>query len=420
MMTCFGRQWAILSALTALFGTISSVPVHAQNYPITSEQRAVAQQVSQAGVPVSELSANAPDSYVVKRGDTLWGISGLFLNRPWRWPELWGMNLQEIKNPHLIYPGQTLYLEKKDGFARLRGSRSADGDTVRVSPRTRAETLRDSALPTLNPSLIEPFLAEPLVIDENTLLKAPRIVATLEDKVLLSRGDRAYARGEGGKPFLMDADTPRDYRVFRNAVPLKDPITGEILGYEAQYVGKAELVRGETTEISDTASAEVPVVMVADSADRPVTKKEEKVATYIVPATIDITGSKEEMRTGDRLLPEPPRQYLTYTPRAPQREFGDARVVSIYGSAVANAAQNQVVAINRGTLDGMEHGTVMAILSDGQRLIDKTDTSRPLLKLPSERNGMLMVFRTFDRVSYGLILDIRTGVKVGDKLVAPR
>ena len=149
------------------------------------------------------------------------------------------------------------------------------------------------------------------------------------------------------------------------------------------------------------------------------TDKDGKARTDIIPATIDIVGAKEEMRVGDRLLPEPERQLNSYAPRAPSKPV-EARIVSIYGSSVVNAAQNQVVVINRGTADGMESGHVLAILKDGERLVDKTDEARPQIKLPNERNGLLMVFRTFDKLSYALILDITEGVKVGDRLVNPR
>ncbi len=386
-----------------LAGNLVSTQAGAQNYPITPTQKSTADQVAQAGVPLGELSATAPDSYSVKSGDTLWGISGLFLKSPWRWPELWGMNMAEIRNPHRIYPGQQLYLEKKGGRAFLRTSRnSGDGsgiETVKVSPRTRYQSLADDVIPTLKSQVIEPFLSEPIIVDDNGLNAAPRIVATQEGRVLLSRGDRAYARGPADNQIIDNRGRQPEYRVFRNATPLKDPISGTVLGYEAQYVGKAKLVRGESTEQS--------------------TDKDGKPRTDIVPATIDIVGSKEEMRVGDRLLPEPERQMTSYMPRAPAGKV-DARIVSIYGSSVANAAQNQVVVINRGIKDGMESGHVLAILKDGARLIDKTDAARPELKLPNERNGLLMVFRTFDRLSYALILDITDGVKIGDRLVNPR
>lgn len=391
-------------SLAVLVASLASPPVGAQDFPITAGQRATATQVAQAGVPLSELATNAPDEYTIRRGDTLWAISGLFLKSAWRWPELWGMNLADIRNPHLIYPGQTLYLERINGRATLRSRRStADGapmDTVRVSPRTRIELLADDALPTLKSHLIEPFLAEPVIVDENGLTLAPRIVAAQEGRVLLTRGDRAYARGQGDA-MLVDEPAQRQkaYRVFRNATPLKDPVTDEILGYEAQYVGKALLVHGESTQAS--------------------VDKDGKPRTDIIPATIDIVGAKEEMRVGDRLLPEPPQQLLSYAPHAPQGPV-NARIVSVYGSAVVNAAQNQVVAINLGTRDGIESGHVLAILKDGARLIDKTDPARPELKLPDERNGLLMVFRTFEKLSYALVLDITDGVQVGDRLVNPR
>ncbi|MGH8858449.1 MAG: LysM peptidoglycan-binding domain-containing protein, partial [Polaromonas sp.] len=198
MQTIFGRFSHISIAAAALLG--STVGLHAQNFPITPGQKATATQVAETGVPLADLAPNAPDNYSVKRGDTLWSISGLFLKSPWRWPELWGMNLQDIRNPHRIYPGQQLYLEKSNGRATLRTRQAqADGpptDTVRVSPRTRFESLADASIPTLAPNAIEPFLAEAMIADEATFAMAPRIVAAQEGRVLLSRGDRAYARGE--------------------------------------------------------------------------------------------------------------------------------------------------------------------------------------------------------------------------------
>jgi LysM domain len=368
----------------------------------TPAQKATAQQVAQAGVPLSDLSTNAPDSYTVKPRDTLWAISGLFLKSPWRWPALWGMNLNEIRNPHLIYPGQQLFLDKSSGRAVLRAG-TGNGqfnETVRVSPRTRTSALADAAIPTLPAHLIEPFLAEPLIIDEATLLRAPRIVATQELRILLSRGDRAYARSQTEGDLSDAKNAPDKYRVFRNATPLKDPNTGLVIAYEAQYVGNAELVHAES---------------VRDGKD-----KAGKAIKEIVPATIDITNSKEEMRIGDRLLPEPKREFATYTPRAPEKRIEGARIVSIYGSAVVNAAQNQIVSINRGKADGLETGHVLAIQKDGESLQDRTDPAKPQIKLPDERNGLLMVFRTFDKISYALVLQITDNVRVGDHLINPR
>ena len=391
---------AKLAALSAMASALVAVPAWAQNLPISSAQRQTANEVSKQGVPLADLAANAPERYTVKSGDTLWAISGLFLKRAWRWPELWGMNLDDVKNPHRIYPGQVLVLDRVGGLARLRlEGEQRDPPNVKVSPRTRYETLSDSALPTLRSSAIEAFLAEPIVVDEAGLLAAPRIVSALESRVLITKGDRAYARGPQGVPMVDDQAREQQFRVFRNATPLKDPNTGEILGYEAQYVGKATMVRGEgTSEVENRDGSK---------------------SMAIIPATIDIISAKEEIRVGDRLVPEPPRQIQTYTPRAPDG-LVEGRIVSVYGSAVVNAAQNQVVAINRGTADGMEPGIVLAIQKDGARVIDRTDDSRTELKLPDERNGLLMVFRTYERVSYALILEITDGVRVGDRLINPR
>jgi LysM repeat protein len=401
-----GRTLKAGAALAALATGLLTSPVFAQNFPITPGQRSTAEQVAQAGVPLSELAPNAPDEYTVKRGDTLWAISGMFLTSPWRWPELWGMNLEEVRNPHLIYPGQQLVLEKSDGRARLRlrGSARADGqptETIRLSPRTRIEALADAALPALKPHLIEPFLAEPVIVDEAALLRAPRIVAAPESRVLLTRGDRAYARGAAAAPLLQPVAGPSDqYRVFRNARPLKDPLTRAILGYEAQYLGKASLVRGETTEAVPNASGGQD--------------------TLPVPATIDIVSAKEEMRVGDRLLPEPPRQFLSYVPHAPAGRM-EGTIISVYGDAVSFAGQNQVVVINKGSADGIENGHVLAILKAGERRVDRSQPGeRTAIKLPSERNGLMMVFRPFEKLSYALILEITDTVQVGDRVVDPR
>jgi hypothetical protein len=400
----FARR-ACVAALVSLGSLAASAQLVAQNFPVTPTQKADAQQAALAGVPVDQLAPNAPDRYTVKPGDTLWAISGLFLKQPWRWPALWGMNLEQIRNPHRIFPGQLLVLDKNDGRARLRaGSSSAVGDSagipsVKVSPRTRYESLAESALPTINNQVIEPFLAEPIIVGADSLARTPRIVSTQEGRVLLSRGDRAYALGDPATPLSDAPGQPRTFRIFRNVTPLKDPESALVLGYEAQYVGKASLVRGQSM--------------------RELVGKDGKASMDIVPATIDIVRAKEEMRVGDRLLPEPPREFTNYVPREPDGPV-EGRIVSIYGSAVVNAAQNQVVVINRGTRDGLRSGHVLALLKDGPRVLDRTQGQPVEIKLPDERNGLLMVFRPFETLSYGLILEITDGVKIGDRVTNPR
>jgi len=397
-----------------------------QRYPITAEQRATATQVAQAGVPLSELAKDAPDDYTVRRGDTLWEISGKFLRSPWRWPQLWGMNLEQIHNPHLIYPGQHLFLDKRDGRAYLRVGTQVDDalDTVHVSPRNRVEMLDANPLPTLKPNLIEPFLTQPIVADMEVFDKAPRIVATPEEsRVLVAKGDHAYARGSKDAPLRMEPGAkPKQYRLFRGAKPLIDPETKEVLGYEGQYVGQAELVRGESMSEEDVEAAYDPPRMPAagDNNATPLTAAQADTRTLPVAAKIDIIGSKEEIRAGDRLVPEPPRQFRSYVPHAPSAPV-EARVVAIYGDSVRYAGQSQVVAINKGRKDGIENGDVLALLSTGAKIRDKTVSDRgELIKLPDERNGLAMVFLPFDRVSYVLVMQIVSPVQIGDKLINPR
>ena len=360
----------------------------APNFPITAQQKATAQQVAQAGVPLSELSPNAPDSHTVKRGDTLWGISGLFLKTPWRWPELWGMNLQQIRNPHLIFPGQVLYLEKRDGRARLRLGQpvgGSEGGTVKLSPRVREGSI-DDAISSVPVHLLEPFFNEAIIFENSDeLLRAPRIVATQEGRVMLSRGETAYVRGElGGR---------RDFRLFREPKPLRDPTTQEVLGYEAQYVGGLALVR-EGAE--GTGADGQPLV---------------------IPSTFTITALRQEAAAGDRLAPTAPRDFDNVVPRAPAQDLA-GQVVSIYGDGMS-AGQNHIVALNRGSRDGLERGHVLALWRDGQVVRDRTTGDGATLKLPDERHGLLFVFRVFDRMAYALILNVQQPVRPGDRFTQP-
>jgi hypothetical protein len=295
------------------------------------------------------------------------------------------MNLDQIRNPHLIYPGQVLLLDKTGGRARLRvGQPVADG-TVKLSPRIRSSSLDSSPIASIPFHLIEPFLNEAVIFQANELETAPRIVATAEGRVLLSRGDNAYVRG--------NLSSQREYRIFREPKPLRDPSTGELLGYEASYVGSADYTRqGEERTGADG-------------------KPE------IVPATFTVTSIKLEAGVGDRLTPVPPREFSNYAPHAPQGAMA-GQLVSIYGDGLT-AGQNQIVALNRGARDGVERGHVLALWRDGTRVIDRTDATRPTIKLPDERHGMLFVFRVFDRMSYALILSVKDPVKAGDRFTQP-
>ncbi len=381
-------------ALAALFGAVLgslALPALAQTsaLPIYPQWRDTAERVAQAGVPLEDLAPNAPDSHVVQRGDTLWGISSLFLKSAWRWPELWGMNLQQIRNPHLIYPGQRLVLEKRNGRATLRvaegGGTRAPTDTVRLSPHVRSGVLDNGAIASIPLDLIGPFLNEAVVFDSNTLETAPRIVATQEGRVLVSRGETAYVRGDLGGA--------RDFRLFRELTPLTDPDTGEVLGYEGRYVGTAEYVRSGDTVLA--------------SSDKGV----------VVPDTIRITSTKLEAGVGDRLSPVPQQELLAYAPHAPAKPI-EGSVVSIYGEGF-NAGQNQIVALNRGSRDGVERGNVLALWRHGAAAVDTTSGGHVAMRLPDERDGLLFVFRTFERVSYALILTDENPVSRGDRFTQP-
>ncbi|MGY4830978.1 LysM peptidoglycan-binding domain-containing protein [Sphaerotilaceae bacterium SBD11-9] len=368
------------SAITLALGIMCLGAVAAEpNFPITQQQRGTANQVAEAGVPLSELAENAPDSYTVKSGDTLWGISGMYLKSPWRWPELWGMNLEQIRNPHLIYPGQTLYLVKTNGRATLRVGEGDTGGSGRLSPRVRTVDLDRDAISSVVLNLIEPFLNEAVVFNSDELASAPRIVASQEGRAFMTRGDLAYVRGDLGEA--------RNFRMFRQPRPLVDPGTGEVLGYEAVYLGTAEH-----------------------------TRKGGVVNGEIVPETFTLTSIRQEAYVGDRLSPVPPREFTNYVPHAPNSAIS-GQIVSVYGDAV-NAGQNQIVALNRGKRDGMESGHVLALWRDGARIADRTDGGTAI-KLPDERHGNLFVFRVFDRVSYALILRVKEPVTVGDRFTQP-
>jgi hypothetical protein len=381
------RRAVSAASIGAVLGAVLCTgPARAAAFPITEQQRGMAQKVAQSGVALSELAPNAPDSYTIKRGDTLWDISKMFLKSPWRWPELWGMNLEQIRNPHLIYPGQVLYLDKSDGRARLRvGQTVGDAGTVKLSPRVRAQNLDGGAITSIPFHLIEPFLNEAVIFQTNELETSPRIVAAQEGRVLMGRGDTAYVRG--------DLSTQRDFRVFREPKALLDPTTREVLGYEATYVGTAEYIRqGETRTGADG-------------------KPE------IVPATFTLTSMRQDAGIGDRLAPVPPREFSNYAPHAPQGAMS-GQIVSIYGEALT-AGQNQIVSLNKGARDGVERGHVLALWRDGSPAVDKTDPARPTMKLPDERHGMLFVFRVFDRMSYALILSVKDPVRAGDRFTQP-
>jgi hypothetical protein len=335
---------------------------------------------------------NAPDQHTVVRGDTLWDISGKFLQHAWCWPQVWGMNREQIRDPHWIYPGQVVYLDRAAGRLRL-GSPvgagsvgSGDTSTVKLAPQLRTEGLGRQAVPAIPSNLIEPFLSQPLVVGEHELINAPRIVATQESRVMLGKDDKAYVRGalNGGTSF----------QVFRPGTPLLDPVTRTVIAWEAAYLGTIKLVR----------TAHTP----------------EEAHTF------NVVSTQQEIAVGDRLLPVPPTPLLNYVPHPPEKAV-DARIVSVYGG-VSQAGQNQIVSINRGKNDGLDLGTVLELYRFGPVVVDRTanssfwslgDYGKPLIKLPDNLYGSLFIFRVFDAVSYGLVMQVTDSVQIGDIAKSP-
>ena len=269
--------------------------------------------------------------------------------------------------------------------------------TERLSPQERSEALSLPLTTAIKRQLIEPFLAEPMVIDEAVALAAPRIVAAQEGRVLLSRGDRAYARSVHGSPLELKADSEQRFSVFRHAKALKDPTSGEVLGYEAQFIGTAVLVASEGSETVQEQGREVQ---------------------RVVPATLLITGANEEIRAGDRLLVRTSERRIPMVPH-PAVTGTVAQIISVYGSAVVNAGSNQVIVVNQGRGNGLEPGHVMAIQKRRTQTTEANDPTRTPLLLPEERNGLAMVFLSFEKVSYALVVQVTDSVRVGDRLTAP-
>ncbi|MBL8384185.1 MAG: LysM peptidoglycan-binding domain-containing protein [Burkholderiales bacterium] len=324
--------------------------------------------LAQAQAP--RLADNAPDRHVVVPGDTLWGIAAKFLKDPYRWPDVWEPNRDRIKNPHRIYPGDVIVLDRSGAMPKLKLA------TVKVVPRTRIEQT-SAAIPSIPANIIEPFLTQPLVVEEGGLANAPKIIATQEGRVYLGRGDLAYATGN------VD-DKVATWSVYRPGSALVDPVTKETLGYEALFLGTARLER------------------------------------KTVPTTLRIIDSKQEIGTGDRLTPTPRPDVIEYAPRAPKNAV-DARVLSMVGG-VRETGSNRIIALSKGKRDGVEEGHVLALYSYGAEVLDRTsiyDRNAPTVRLPDERNGLVFVFRVFDRVSYGLVMSAERPVKVGDVAQKP-
>ncbi len=326
-----------------------------------------------------QLADNHPDSYIVKKGDTLWDISGKFLEKPWLWPEIWHAN-PEIANPHLIYPGDTLKLVYIDGKPRLVVDRGEAGKTVKMSPgdgklapEARIEAL-EAPIPAIPLDMIDPFLSGTRVVSPGALEKAPYTLMGSQQHIVTGTGDLVYARGS------FDPDVPV-YGLYRKGKLYTDDATGEVLGVQAIDLGAARVksVEGDVAQLS-------------------------------------ILRSTQETRINDRLLPSEERKLNSiFYPSAPEKNI-EGVILDVEGG-VSQIGPMSVVLINRGEREGLVPGNVLAIYQKGESVRDPV--TGEWVKLMNERSGMLMVFNVFEKTSFALVLQADRPLAVADVVKNP-
>ncbi len=319
-----------------------------------------------------EIRDSAPDRHVVVKGDTLWDISAKFFKDPWKWPQIWGMNKDTIKDPHWIYPGDVIVLDRATGTLRIGGEIKAGSsdNVVKLSPKARAQDSKHNAIPSIPGNAIGPFLSRPLVVEENELSGAPTLVGTYEQRVILGKDDIAYVKGlsEGNGSL---------WQVYRPGKTFLDPDSKEVLGHEAIYLGDVSVEKFDNL------------------------------------STIRITKSIQEINKGDHLTQATGELANNYEPHAPENLI-TARVISIYGG-VSQAGQNAIITLNKGRRDGLENGHVLALYRKGEVVKEKGE----VFTLPVVRYGLLFVFRTFDKVAYALVMQTRLPVELLDSAQTP-
>jgi hypothetical protein len=335
-----------------------------------------------------EVKNPVPTSYTVVKGDTLWGIASRFLKDPWRWPDIWRMNREAIKNPHRIYPGDVVVLDRDASGQWQLTLRPA----TRVSPTVRIEPLDAEAIPSIPPSDIAAFLSKPLVTGPDGLANAPQIVAGRDDRVVRGTNDTVYVLG--ADPKLGDR-----YNIYREGRMLVSLHSGETLGFEQRHVGTGKIER------------------------------------FADVSTMRITSASEEVLVGDRLVPVPPERIVNFAPHAPDRVV-DGQIIASHMDSI-EVGPGHIVTIDRGAADGIDVGTVLAVYRSFPEIIDPRPDKTPdvisykfgntrflrpppnYLQVPDERSGLLFVFRVFDRVSYAVIVNATDPIRVGDFAVKP-
>ncbi len=324
-----------------------------------------------AGAEPLALQDKAPARYVVVPGDTLWGISARFLKDPWRWPEIWGMNKAQIRDPQWIYPGDVIVLGIENGKPRLgieSGGTEKKLETVRLTPGIRIRDL-GRAIPSIPLSAIGPFLSKMRIVDGKVWDDAPEIVASEGNREIMGTGNFGYVKGLQGDGISWD--------IYGNPRELKDPASGKTLGLQVDYLGSAKLVRAGK------------------------------------PAKIEVVHSVVEIGTGARLLPAMEPSVTHFVPHAPD---GMVRgIIFPQSDGYADIGQNDVVAIDLGKNEGLELGDVLAVYHSE----DKGMSGEEGQALPPERIGLVMVFRIYDKVSFALVVSSERTIHAGDTVRTP-
>ncbi|MEZ5541236.1 MAG: LysM peptidoglycan-binding domain-containing protein [Pseudomonadota bacterium] len=317
------------------------------------------------------LNPDHPDQYVVVRGDTLWDISARFLRDPWLWPEVWYVNPQ-VANPHLIYPGDILNLVYVDGRPQIQATRGRD---VKLSPQIRTESL-ENAIPTIPLDAIKQFLTRVIVVDKDEMENSPYVVQSADEHVISGAGDRIYVRGIESRDYTL-------FDVYKPGGPYIDPDTGEILGYEALYAGSG------------------PVQSFGD------------------PTTVKLTETTREVRVGDRLRPADRSDPVVHFQPHAVPAGTEGHIISVI-DGVTEIGQFNVVALDLGTREGMEIGHVLRVFQQGDVIEDPVSSKYgKTVRLPDEEAGVVMIFRTFDKVSLGLIMSATRAIHVNDFVRTP-
>ncbi|HKM36447.1 MAG TPA: LysM peptidoglycan-binding domain-containing protein [Thiopseudomonas sp.] len=319
-----------------------------------------------------QLKEGHPESHIVVKGDTLWDISGKFLSQPWKWPEIWHANPQVV-NPHLIYPGDRLNLVYIDGQPRIMLNRGANRGTIKLSPQVRRAPMAD-AIPTIPLDAIQSFLISNRIINsKKEFSRAPYVVAGDAERVISGQNDRLYVRGK--------VREYANYGIYRQGRSYIDPVTKEFLGINADDIGSGEIVAVER-DVS----------------------------------TMLLTRTTQEVRVADRLFPMQKHMIdATFVPSEPRRTING--VILDVPRGVSQIGQFDVVTLNKGARDGLVVGSVLAVYKTGETVRDRISGSS--VKIPDERSGLLMVFRTYDKLSYGLVLYASRQLSVMDKVKNP-